>query len=71
MGRALADLDCEGLRRAGICSERSGLACVDFDLEVCCADLARLVLERAWPWSVLFRRLGAERFESDRRSSAE
>ena len=71
MGRALADLDCGGLRRAGICSERSVLACVDFDFEACRAGLSRSVLERAWPWSVLLRRLGAERFESDRRSSAE
>ena len=71
MGRALADLDCEGLRRAGICSERSVLACVDFDFEACRAELARSVLGRAWSRSVLFRRLGAERFESDRRSSPE
>ena len=48
MGRALADLDCEGLRRAGICSERSVLACVDFDFEACRAGLSRSVLERAF-----------------------
>ena len=62
MGRALADLDCEGLRRAGICSERAGPVCAGFDFEACRAGLS---------CSVLLRRLGAERFESDRRSSAE
>lgn len=62
MGRALTDLDCEGFRRAGICSERAGPACADFDFEACRAGVS---------CSALFRRLGAERCELERRSSAE